>query len=210
MQAAVAHERGIDSHFSKVTNNTSGSTGLPIWSFMSASRQTWRFSSKAFASRKWVPALRRDTEMQRQIGRLISQYRPVGVVRFQCKCRERKYWQSSLLQRLVIGIYELVSAAAEQRVGLVFGKTWAVCSALIAMLSVPVFVSIQWTMRQLAPNQLRLAGATAGMCSGATGSFVYCLHCPETDLAFIGVWYLLGILIPTLIGALIGRSILRW
>jgi hypothetical protein len=109
-----------------------------------------------------------------------------------------------------LSIFDLVSAAPEQRVELVFGQTWAVCSALIAMLSIPVFISILWTMRHLAPTQLRLAGATAGMCSGATGAFVYCLHCPETDLPFIGVWYLLGILIPTLIGALIGRSALRW
>lgn len=109
-----------------------------------------------------------------------------------------------------IGIFELVSTAPEQRVGLVFGQTWAVCSALIAMLSIPVFVSMLWTMRHLAPTQLRLAGATAGMCSGATGAFVYCLHCPELDVPFIGVWYLLGMLIPAVIGALIGRSVLRW
>jgi hypothetical protein len=109
-----------------------------------------------------------------------------------------------------IGFFELVSATPDQRVGLIFGQTWAVCSVLIAMLSIPVFVALLGTMRNLAPTKLRLAGAIAGMCSGATGAFVYCLHCPELDIPFIGTWYLLGMLIPTAAGAIIGRSVLRW
>lgn len=109
-----------------------------------------------------------------------------------------------------LGVVELVNATPEQRLGLVFGQTWAVCSALIAMLSIPVFVALLWAMRNLAPTQLPLAGATAGMCSGATGALVYCLHCPELDVSFISVWYLLGMLIPTAVGAFIGRSVLRW
>ncbi|WP_413773191.1 NrsF family protein [Acidithiobacillus sp. HP-2] len=36
------------------------------------------------------------------------------------------------------------------------------------------------------------------------------LLCPEMGAPFIGTWYLLGILIPTVLGALLGETLLRW
>jgi len=57
---------------------------------------------------------------------------------------------------------------------------------------------------------LRLAGAAAGLFSGALGAFVYALHCPELSPAFIGTWYVLGIAIPTALGALTAPRSLRW
>ena len=93
---------------------------------------------------------------------------------------------------------------------LLFGRTWTSCPLLIAMLSLPVFVAALWAMKGLAPTRLRLAGAAAGLLAGATGALVYCLHCPESDAPFLGLWYLLGILIPTALGALLGARLLRW
>lgn len=104
----------------------------------------------------------------------------------------------------------LVSAAPDQRAEAFFGQTWAVCPLLVAMLSTPVFVGVVWAMRGLAPTRLRLAGAAAGFLSGAVGALVYCLHCPELAPPFVGFWYLLGILIPTGVGALLGERLLRW
>ena len=37
-----------------------------------------------------------------------------------------------------------------------------------------------WGMRDLAPTRLRLAGAAAGLFSGAVGAVVYCFHCPSS------------------------------
>ena len=42
------------------------------------------------------------------------------------------------------------------------------------------------------------------------GALVYCLHCPELEAPFIGFWYLLGMLIPTAAGAVLGPRLLRW
>jgi hypothetical protein len=39
---------------------------------------------------------------------------------------------------------------------------------------------------------------------------VYALHCPEMAAPFIGIWYLLGMLIPAAVGAAIGARALRW
>lgn len=117
---------------------------------------------------------------------------------------------SPILAVWAVAILVLLRAAPEQRAEAFFGQTWAVCPLLVALLSGPVFVGLIWAMRSLAPTRLRLAGAAAGFLAGAVGALVYCLHCPELSPPFIGFWYLLGILIPTGIGALLGNRLLRW
>ncbi|MBL0353988.1 MAG: DUF1109 domain-containing protein [Dechloromonas sp.] len=109
-----------------------------------------------------------------------------------------------------IATYSYFDAEPVERSKLLFGETWKICPLLIAMLSIPVFVAVIRAMRDLAPTRPRLAGFTAGLLSGAIAAVVYCLHCPEMGAPFIGVWYLLGILIPACIGALLGSALLRW
>jgi hypothetical protein len=104
----------------------------------------------------------------------------------------------------------LMRADAAQRKLLFLGSTWDSCPLLIALLSAPVFVAVVWATRGLAPTRLRLAGASAGLLSGAVGTMVYSVHCPEMDAPFIGFWYLLGMLIPTAVGTLLGPRLLRW
>jgi hypothetical protein len=36
------------------------------------------------------------------------------------------------------------------------------------------------------------------------------VHCPEMAAPFLGFWYILGMLIPTAVGALLGNRLLRW
>ena len=117
---------------------------------------------------------------------------------------------SPLLLIWAIAVVVLFNAEPGQRLALVYGRTWLFCPFLIALLSVPVFVAVIWAMKGLAPTRLRLSGAAAGLLAGATGAFVYCFHCPELDAPFLGIWYLLDMLIPTAIGALLGKRLLRW
>jgi len=93
---------------------------------------------------------------------------------------------------------------------LLFGTTWRTCPFNIALLAVPVFVGSLMFMRQLAPTRPRLAGAACGLLAGTTAAVVYALHCPEIGAPFIAVWYLLGMLLPAAIGALVGERLLRW
>lgn len=104
----------------------------------------------------------------------------------------------------------LMHAAPGQRGELFWGSTWRVCPFLIAGLSAPIFVAVLHAMRELAPTRLRLAGAAAGLTAGAIAAAVYCLHCPEMTAPFVGFWYVLGMLIPTAVGALVGPHALRW
>jgi hypothetical protein len=65
-------------------------------------------------------------------------------------------------------------------------------------------------VHSLAPTRLRLAGAGVGLLAGALGALVYTVHCPEFAAPFLAVWYVLGMLIPAAVGALIGPYVLRW
>jgi hypothetical protein len=104
----------------------------------------------------------------------------------------------------------LLAAPQRQRVHLFFGGTAAVCPFLIALVAAPLFIAFIWVLRDLAPTRLRLAGAAAGFAAGSFGALMYSLHCPELAAPFIGVWYLLGMLIPTAIGASLGPRLMGW
>ncbi len=104
----------------------------------------------------------------------------------------------------------LWSAVPQRRLHLLVGTTASVCPFLIALLAAPLLVALVWVLKDLAPTRLRWAGATAGFAAGSLGALIYSLHCPELAPPFIGTWYLLGMLIPTGIGALLGPRILRW
>lgn len=104
----------------------------------------------------------------------------------------------------------LVQAAPAERPALILGSTWNTCPFNIALLSLPLFAATLWAMKGLAPTRLALAGAGAGLLAGALGALVYALHCPESAAPFLGVWYLLGIAMPTLAGALLGPRVLHW
>jgi hypothetical protein len=104
----------------------------------------------------------------------------------------------------------LLTAPAGERLPLVLGDSWIECPFSIALLSVPALALALWAARELAPTRLALAGAAAGLLAGAVAAFVYALHCTEMQAPFLAVWYVLGMLIPAGIGALLGRRLLRW
>jgi hypothetical protein len=99
---------------------------------------------------------------------------------------------------------------ASQRAALVLGQTWSACPFNIAVLSAPVFAAALWGMRGFAPPRPMLAGAAAGLFAGAVGAVVYAFHCPELAAPFLGTWYVLGMLVPTALGAILGPLVLRW
>jgi hypothetical protein len=107
-------------------------------------------------------------------------------------------------------LYVLVAVAPDMRVAVILGKTWRVCALNITLLSIPGFIAVFWALRGLAPTRLKLAGACGGLLAGAMATLAYCLHCPEMEVPFWGAWYLLGMLVPTAIGALLGPRWLHW
>lgn len=101
-------------------------------------------------------------------------------------------------------------ADAAQRDTLLWGNTWRVCSINVALTALPVLALALWYLRGLAPTRPARAGAAAGWLAGGVGAAAYALHCPEMDAPFLAVWYVLGMLVPTALGALAGPRLLRW
>ena len=109
-----------------------------------------------------------------------------------------------------LGGLSLTMAAPEARFGLVLGATWARCSLDIAAIALPSLIAALWAIRQLAPVRLDIAGAATGLFAGSAGAAAYALHCQEMEEPFLALWYMVGMLIPTLTAWLLGPKLLRW
>lgn len=110
----------------------------------------------------------------------------------------------------VLAAGALGGAEPGTRIDMVMGSTWRSCPFNIALLSLPGLAALFWGLRRAAPTRLRLAGATAGVLAGALAALAYALHCPETQMPFLAVWYVLGIALPAALGAALGPRLLRW
>jgi hypothetical protein len=115
-----------------------------------------------------------------------------------------------ILAMWILAIVVLLDAQPTARAHLVLGDTWNQCPFNIALLSLPPLLAGIWALRGLAPTRSHLAGAAAGLWAGAIGACVYGLHCSEFAPPFLAIWYLIGVLIPSAIGYLVGPRLLRW
>ncbi len=109
-----------------------------------------------------------------------------------------------------IGLSVWLGAPAADRSGLLWGQTWRSCAFSIGFIALPALVAALMALRSLAPTHAAAAGAAAGAFAGGLGAAVYALHCPELEAPFIAVWYVLGIALPVIAGALAGSRLLRW
>lgn len=115
-----------------------------------------------------------------------------------------------ILAMVALGAAQIFSASPAARLALWLGHTWKVCSPLILLLAVPIYLCLVAAIRRLAPTRLAPAGAAAGFAAGALAATLYGLHCPEQAAAFVATWYTLGIAAATALGAIAGRRLLRW
>jgi len=110
----------------------------------------------------------------------------------------------------LVAIVVVVNAPSALRLPLMVGTTWRTCTLSIAALSVPPFIAIFWTMKDMVSTRPMLAGAVIGLLSGAQGAVLYSFYCVEMAIPFWAIWYVLGILMPTVPGILLGRIVLLW
>lgn len=110
----------------------------------------------------------------------------------------------------VWAVWVWTGAEPAQRSSLLWGSTWRVCSFNVAMTALPMLALALWYLRGVAPTRPAWAGAAAGWLAGGVGAAAYALHCPEMDAPFLAVWYVIGMLVPTALGGLMGHRWLRW
>jgi hypothetical protein len=113
---------------------------------------------------------------------------------------------------LLAGVALLQTAMAPDAdaLSLWLGSSWQRCLLRIVSLSVPIFAGACWAIRRQAPLRLRATGALAGLVSGGIAATMFALACTENGAGFVLVWYTLGIVISTAVGAMIGPRVLRW
>jgi len=110
----------------------------------------------------------------------------------------------------LLALVRLALVPAAMRMPMAMGHSSHVCPWRIAILALPVFAGTFWSLRKLAPTRPVISGLAAGLAAGALGAFIYAFHCDESAAAFVALWYTLGIGLVGLVGALLGRFLLRW
>jgi hypothetical protein len=111
---------------------------------------------------------------------------------------------------LPVVVWELAHTDQTLWGSMLLGHGWRLCTWLVLGLSMPVFAGLLWAFRGFAPTHSEIAGAAAGVCSGAVAGIVYCLHCPTDTALFAFAWYTLAFTIAGGLGAMLGRRFLRW
>ena len=115
-----------------------------------------------------------------------------------------------LLVITLLAVVQISGAAKDAWPSLVFGGSATVCPWRIVILALPAYLGTLWAMRGLAPTRLTLAGFASGLVAGGFGALVYSFACTESAAPFVAIWYTMGILVTGLVGALLGRMLLRW
>jgi hypothetical protein len=110
----------------------------------------------------------------------------------------------------ILGTVSLISQPESDRAAALLGRSWSSCPGNVLMLSLPSLAAALWAVRGLAPTRPRVAGLSAGLFAGSLGAVGYSLSCPEPSLAFVAVWYSLGIALTGAVGAVLGPRVLRW
>jgi hypothetical protein len=116
-----------------------------------------------------------------------------------------------LLALLVIGAFnQLARSGPDDMMPLIVGQSSLQCVPRIVVLGLPVLFGAILALRRLAPRNPTLAGFAAGIMAGGAGAWVYSFACNETGMMFLALWYTLGIITVGVIGAVLGRFLLRW
>ena len=121
-------------------------------------------------------------------------------------------WVAAMVFSLMLGLawLQLAASAPEDHRALILGRSALFCPWLVLIFASPVLAGNVWFLRRMAPTRPMLAGFVAGLAAGAAGAWVYSWFCNENGLAFVAIWYTLGIVLTGLVGAGLGRRLPRW
>jgi hypothetical protein len=115
-----------------------------------------------------------------------------------------------LLVYLPAAILELIRTEPTNWMPLLLGYGWQLCTWLVLILSIPIYIGLWWAFRSFAPTRMEAAGAVTGLCASAIAGVVYCLHCPTDTAVFALTWYTLAFAIAAIVGRLLGHRLLHW
>lgn len=102
-----------------------------------------------------------------------------------------------------------IVATARQQALPIDSPGW-ICLATGAALGMIMAVMLTLWLRRGAPTSPARAGLLTGIAAGSSGIFAFSLHCPHNDIAHIGLWHGLAVVVSAIMGRLIIPSAIRW
>ena len=126
--------------------------------------------------------------------------------------RNNTGWRWALAMAALFPMTALVLAAIETSVSLeALNMTLGMYCVKISFVSALLIGgTLTLWLRQGAPTSLTQAGWLTGLAAGSFGTFAFSLHCPETGIYYIGLWYSLSVALSALIGRLLVPPLIRW
>lgn len=116
----------------------------------------------------------------------------------------------ALLILPILAAFTLVPMDHGNRYLVIQGDGFLQCLSSIFVLSVALITAQIFVLRQGAVTRPFSAGGIAGLAAGAVSAAIYAFICTEDSPGFYGLWYSTGILIAGAIGAVAGKSFLKW
>jgi hypothetical protein len=107
-------------------------------------------------------------------------------------------------------IAELFVVLASQWQAKLVGDNSLICLTAIPLLSLPLLAAMLLALRHGAPTSRGAAGAAAGLVAGGLAAALYATHCTDDSPLFVATWYSIAIGAVTVLGAVLGRRLLRW
>lgn len=90
------------------------------------------------------------------------------------------------------------------------GSNAVICLTAIPALAVAPLAAVLWILRSGAPASPALAGAAAGLLAATSGASLYAFHRFDDLPLFVLTWYVLAAVPVVVVGAIVGRRLLRW
>jgi hypothetical protein len=90
------------------------------------------------------------------------------------------------------------------------GNNMMHCLLSIPAFSIPTLAALLYALRDSAPSNPAMAGAAAGLVSAGIAATYYASNCMDDSPMFVATWYTIAVAIVAVVGALLGRRLLRW
>jgi hypothetical protein len=127
---------------------------------------------------------------------------------------DTKWLERALLiaPMLLVGgvLIELLTVSASFWSAKLIGSNFKLSLIFIPLLAAPLLAAGLLALRHGAPSRPSFAGAVAGLMAGGFGATLYAANSTDDSPLFVATWYSLAVIAVAIIGALLGRKVLRW
>lgn len=121
------------------------------------------------------------------------------------------WWLALAPLVLAVGVTsELFALPSDAWRANMIGHNAVFCLIVIPLLSLAPLAAVLYALHNGAPTHPAIAGAVGGLLSAGIAATLYAAHCPDDSPLFLAVWYTIGVVVMTGLGALLGPRVLRW